>query len=48
MTKYRIVDADCHVLEPPDIWQNWLPEKYQEKAPKLVKDAEGGDRKSVV
>jgi hypothetical protein len=25
MTKYRIVDADCHILEPPDIWQNWLP-----------------------
>ena len=43
MSKYRIVDADCHILEPPDIWQNWLPEKYQEKAPKLVKDAEGGD-----
>ncbi len=43
MTEYRIVDADCHILEPPDIWDNWLPEKYQDKAPKLVKDAEGGD-----
>src|SRR6266542_2663730 len=43
MPKYRIVDADCHILEPPDIWQNWLPEGYQDKAPKLVKDAEGGD-----
>ena len=43
MTKYRIVDADCHILEPPDIWQNWLPEKYQERAPKLIKDADGGD-----
>ena len=39
----RIVDADCHILEPPDIWDNWLPEKYQDKAPKLVKDHEGGD-----
>ena len=38
-----IVDADCHILEPPDIWKNWLPEKYQDKAPKLVKDHEGGD-----
>jgi predicted TIM-barrel fold metal-dependent hydrolase len=43
MSKYRIIDADCHILEPPDIWKNWLPEKFQEKAPKLVKDAEGGD-----
>ena len=36
MRTYEIVDADCHVLEPPDIWKNWLPEKYQDKAPKLV------------
>ena len=39
----HIVDADCHILEPPDIWKTWLPEKYQDKAPKLVKDAAGGD-----
>jgi predicted TIM-barrel fold metal-dependent hydrolase len=43
MESPRIVDADCHILEPPDIWQHWLPSKYQEKAPKLVKDAHGGD-----
>src|SRR5262245_28011293 len=42
-TEPRIIDADCHILEPPDIWDNWLPSKYQEKAPRLVKDAEGGD-----
>jgi predicted TIM-barrel fold metal-dependent hydrolase len=40
---YRIVDADTHILEPPDIWKTWLPKKYQDKAPKLVKDADGGD-----
>jgi predicted TIM-barrel fold metal-dependent hydrolase len=39
----QIVDADCHILEPPDIWSNWLPGKYRDKAPKLVKDHEGGD-----
>ena len=39
----QVVDADCHILEPPDIWENWLPSKYEDKAPKLVKDAEGGD-----
>lgn len=43
MSELRIVDADCHILEPPDIWTNWLPEKYADKAPKLVKDAQGGD-----
>ena len=24
MGRYQLVDADCHILEPPDIWQNWL------------------------
>lgn len=43
MPEHRIVDADCHILEPPDIWKSWLPEKLQDKAPKLVKDAQGGD-----
>jgi predicted TIM-barrel fold metal-dependent hydrolase len=43
MPEARVVDADCHILEPPDIWKNWLPEQYQEKAPRLVKDPAGGD-----
>jgi len=43
MPEHPIVDADCHILEPPDIWANWLPEKFRDKAPKLVKDPEGGD-----
>jgi predicted TIM-barrel fold metal-dependent hydrolase len=40
---YRIVDADAHILEPPHIWETWLPKKFHDKAPKLVKDADGGD-----
>src|SRR6266508_2244438 len=43
MSKHRIVDSDCHILEPPDIWENWLPEKFRDKAPRLVPDAAGGD-----
>ncbi len=43
MAEGRVVDADCHILEPPDIWTNWLPEQYQDKAPQLVKDPAGGD-----
>jgi predicted TIM-barrel fold metal-dependent hydrolase len=41
--KYEVIDADCHILEPPHIWETWLPKEFQEKAPKLVKDADGGD-----
>lgn len=43
MGRYTIVSADTHITEPPDIWRNHLPAKYQEHAPKLVKDHEGGD-----
>ncbi|HEY1635737.1 MAG TPA: amidohydrolase family protein [Acidimicrobiales bacterium] len=43
MADYDIVDGDCHILEPPDIWRNWLPKELQDKAPRLVKDVDGGD-----
>jgi predicted TIM-barrel fold metal-dependent hydrolase len=43
MREYRLIDADCHVVEPPHIWERWLPKKYRDRAPKLVKDEEGGD-----
>ncbi|HVN51061.1 MAG TPA: amidohydrolase family protein [Acidimicrobiales bacterium] len=37
------MSADAHVLEPPHIWERWLPTAFREKAPKLAKDAAGGD-----
>jgi predicted TIM-barrel fold metal-dependent hydrolase len=43
MPSYEIVSADAHVLEPTDIWDTWLPKKHRDKAPKLVKDVDGGD-----
>jgi len=43
MREYRLIDADCHVVEPPHIWERWLPKQYQDRAPRLVKDDEGGD-----
>lgn len=43
MSDDRIIDADCHILEPPDIWENHLDARFADKAPKLVQDHEGGD-----
>jgi predicted TIM-barrel fold metal-dependent hydrolase len=45
---YRLIDADCHVVEPPHIWQTWLPKRFHDRAPKLVKDDEGGDAWELV
>ena len=43
MRAYRLVDADCHTLEPPRLWETWLDRRFHDRAPKLVKDEEGGD-----
>jgi uncharacterized protein len=42
-SRYKVVSADAHILEPPHIWEQWLPSKLQDRAPKLSKDAAGGD-----
>ena len=40
---YNIIDCDQHVIEPPDLWEKYLPKKFQDQAPKLVEDEDGGD-----
>ena len=30
---YRIISADSHTLEQPDLWEKWLESKYLETAP---------------
>ena len=40
---YRIISADGHNIEPPHIWEKYLPKRFAEHAPRLVKDPKGGD-----
>jgi predicted TIM-barrel fold metal-dependent hydrolase len=40
---YPIVDADAHVNEPPDLWQERVPEHLKERAPRVVPFEGGGD-----
>ncbi len=35
------IDADGHVLEPPDLWENYLESKYLERALRIKVDDEG-------
>src|SRR5262249_60483268 len=39
---YRVISADSHTVEPPDLWEKWLERKYLDTAPKLVDDGDGG------
>lgn len=43
MSQYSLISADSHVVESPDLWKKWLQPEFLERAPKLVKDAAGGD-----
>ena len=35
------VDADGHILEPADLWENYLEEKYRPRALRIQVDDEG-------
>ncbi len=43
MSSYQLISADSHIVEAPDLWEKWLTKEFLSRAPKLVKDAEGGD-----
>jgi len=34
----RIISIDDHVIEPPDLWQRWLPSKLRDRGPRVVRD----------
>ena len=35
------IDADGHVLEPPDLWENYLEERYRKRALRIRVDDQG-------
>ena len=38
-----ILSIDDHVVEPPNLFDNHVPERYRDRAPKLVRGADGMD-----
>ena len=36
-----IIDADGHILEPVELWDKYLEDKYRGRGIKVKKDAEG-------
>jgi predicted TIM-barrel fold metal-dependent hydrolase len=45
--QYFIVSADCHVSEPPDLWEKRIDERFRHRLPKIEVD-EQGQKWSVV
>jgi uncharacterized protein len=38
---YRLIDADTHVNEPPDLWTERVPAKYRDRVPHMERFEEG-------
>ena len=45
---YNVISCDGHTIEPPHMWETYLPSKFHAQMPRLVKDPEGGDAWEVV
>ena len=43
----KIVDADAHVTEPPDLWERYIDPEYRHLAMQLTKDDQGLEYLSV-
>ena len=41
MRSYRLVSADSHVVEPPDLWTKRVPAKLRDRAPRQVRMEQG-------
>ena len=40
----KIVSVDDHVVEPPHVWERWLPAKHREKGPRVERRGIGSMR----
>ena len=41
MTYNKVVDVDGHIMEPPDLWENYLEDRYKDRAIRIRHNEEG-------
>ena len=41
--QYRVISADNHILEPPNLFVDRVPARYRDQAPRIVRGKDGGD-----
>ncbi len=42
--RYRVIDVDTHLSEPPDVWTARVSKKWGERVPHVIKDPRGGPK----
>jgi predicted TIM-barrel fold metal-dependent hydrolase len=47
LTHSGAVDADGHILEPPDLWERYLEPRYRDRALRIVRDEQGLEELSI-
>ncbi len=38
---FRVIDTDCHQMEPPSIWTDYIDPKFSDRAPRMGEIAHG-------
>ena len=38
----KIISVDDHVVEPPHLWQTWLPERFRDRGPRIERHGLAG------
>ena len=41
---YDVIDADGHILEPLDLWDNYIDPAFRDRAPRIMKGENGKER----
>ena len=41
---YNVIDSDGHILEPLNMWENYIDPAFRERAPRLFIDEDGKER----
>ena len=44
---YKVIDADGHILEPTDLWDNYMDPAHREHAPRMILDDNGKERQAA-
>src|SRR5439155_1166793 len=45
--EYNVIDADGHILEPVDLWDNYIEPTFRVRAPRMFVDTDGKDRLNI-
>ena len=37
---YKMIDAELHVMEPVDLWENYIADEFKDRAPKRMSEGQ--------